>query len=281
MEELYQNGEKVLYDDLKYLINLSSQISSFTKKKECDEIVEYASNFYAKNSMAACTVLNILDEKLTCNEKTYIDIPTAYTVLRSIFEGYVNFNYIFEVENIEKIKLNIWLCKKNAEHEKIKMQESLGAGNDDFVEAAFQKIENYKNKIKSLDYFNDKISKSEQESILNTQDWKYKPLGAVKRAKISSIHESNAELIFKYTSNFSHAEPFALEVINSLSSGDDDFKEHINRILIITISLLSKTLELYSKINPMIKEMFVNNDQFNLILRSYWELLEKKLNESN
>lgn len=259
------------------VISSSLKISVKTTGLRCTRAQQLASDFLTKNAMVSLTVWNIINPKnieefpiIRDSFKIY-DFPSAHVLIRTLFEGYINMNYVLidPVSDEEReFRLDLW--DKHALLERQKMGSSIGSQHKKLGKEKMQ-IDAYTKSIRNSRYFR-ALSKSEQQSFLDTHKWT--KINTIERADKANIHRSQSEFIFKFCSNYAHSESYALMQIYSVRSVQMA-QELIRLPMSFTEMFLSLTLNLFAKLQP-VAESIIKNDQELLKIIDFWENLKTK-----
>ena len=265
-------------ESLHHIISFALKISFDTSGIDCTRQQAIASDFLLKNSMVSLTLWNIIFTKdskefpiITESFKVH-DFPSAYVLIRTLFEGYINMYYLLidPVSDCEcGFRVNLW--DRHALIERQKMGNSLGSKHEQIAREKEQ-IEQYTHRIKNSDYFNN-LSEKDQKSYLTTEKWtKLKKADLARRA---GIHKTQSEFIYKLLSNYAHCDPFALMQIHCIDSPDLAERFMRKTPLDYTEMFLSLTLNIFGKIFPKGKSMIIRDDDLMKII-DFWEELKTK-----
>jgi len=262
---------------LQKVILSSLKISVKTTGLRCNRAQQLASDFLTKNTMVSLTVWNInnptsIEEfPMIRNSFKIYDFPSAYVLVRTLFEGYINMNYVLidPISDEEReFRLNLW--DKHGLLERQKMASSIGSQPKQ-LEIEKRQIDAYTKSIANSQYFKN-LPGSEQQSFLHTDKWT--KLGTIKRADKANIHRSQSEFIYKFLSNYAHSESYALMQIHSVRS-----VEMAQKLMCLPMAFTemfqSLTLNLFAKLQPVAKSM-IEDDQDLLCIIDFWEGLKTK-----
>lgn len=262
---------------LKKIISSAIKISSKTYNMPCTRAQELAADFLTKNTMASLTIWNIINPKnisdFKVNNSSFkmYDLPSLYVVIRTLFEGYLNMNYILldpESEEERELRLNLW--DRHALYERKKMSNFVGTQNKK-LKLELEKIEEYTNRIKNSPYVK-KQPKNRRQSLIERHNWC--KLKKVQLAKKANIHKSQAEFMYKFLSNYVHSDSYSLMQINSYDSVDT-VKKFLQLPINFTEMSMSLTIDTFSKMIPKAHKI-VNNDEELVKIILLWNNLKKQ-----
>ena len=259
------------------VISSALRISYDTTGLPCSRTQECASDFLTKNTMVSWTIWNIVNPKNTeefpmvrDSFKIY-DLPSAWVLVRTLFEGYVNMNYLLidRVSNEErKFRLDFW--DRHALLERKKMAIFIGSQHKK-LEADKKQSDEYTESIRDSKYFK-ALPPSKQQSFMHMDGWT--DTGTIQRADKADIHRSQSEFIFKFCSNYAHSESYALMQIHAVRSTEE--AQRLRRLpTSFTEMFLSLTLRLFAKLQPAAESM-VEGDQDLVRIIDFWESLKTK-----
>ena len=255
----------------------SLKISVKTTGLRCNRTQQLASDFLTKNTMVSLTVWNVINPKsieefpMIGNLFKIYDLPSAYVLIRTLFEGYINMNYVLidPISDEEReFRLDLW--DRHGLLERQKIASSIGSQPKQ-LEIEKRQIDAYTKCIGNSQYFKN-LPESEQQSFLHMHKWT--KLTTIERADKANIHRSQAEFIFKFCSNYAHSESYALMQIYSVHSVE--MAQELMRLPMgFTEMFLSLTLKLFAKLQPVAKPM-IEDDQDLLCIIDFWEGLKTK-----
>lgn len=259
------------------VISAAARISCRTTGLPCTRAQELASDFLTKNLMVGISIWNIVNPKDVQEfpdispSFTIWDFPSAYVLIRTLFEGYVNMHYILidpESEEDKRLRIDLW--DRHALLERQKMGSSIGSKHKK-LEAEKSQIEVYTKSIRESTCVQS-LQEEERKSLINTSKWT--TLKALDRAAKAGIHKSQSEFVFKFLSNYSHCEAYALMQIHSVHS-DEQAKELMNLPIRFTEMFLSLTLNAFATIQPLAKPIIEKDGVLEEII-DFWEELKAK-----
>ncbi|MBU4485559.1 MAG: FRG domain-containing protein [Candidatus Delongbacteria bacterium] len=258
-----------LINDLKYLISNSIEILNLMNDYDFGKSAEYAFYFLIHNYTKAQTILGIIENK------KFKDIPSATILLRSIFEGYINMYDIFSIDLLEQEKeIKIARAKAISDYETKVFLDYIDEHPSEDKDYFLIKIDNWKNSIRNMEYFKN-LNDEDKNYYIDIENWfnkKYKG-ETIDKAKNAGINENNANLICQYSSNYLHADPYAIGEIEIFAKNGIP-NCFITSLLIQTIAILAKTINLFTQTT---QENEITSDRFRTILALYWEKMEKDL----
>jgi hypothetical protein len=115
----FDDFEKTMID-FRCIIDLAIRVSDLVKDNNGNEKDIIASNIFAKSTMSALSIWSMTEESSdnVFKRKVY-DIPSAFILLRSIFEAYKVFNHILVSPLSEEEKeLRIFLFRRHSMYER-------------------------------------------------------------------------------------------------------------------------------------------------------------------
>jgi len=259
-----QSFEKVL--------NHSIFVSKETRRIPCTRAEQEASVFLHKNIMSAYTLFHILypspNASLPALSRGAVvfDFPTAYVIARAMFEAYVNMHFLLidPVSDEEReFRLDRW--DKHALTERQKMGSAMGSTNPRLAEEAEQ-IRELDSRITGSQYFA-KLPANEQQSIRNSPRWT--STDVMERADKASIHRSQSEFLYKFLSNYSHSESYALMQLHGV-----DTMEEARGLCELAARFgemfLSLTLDGFARLNAKVRELVSQNPEVVEVIK-FWE----------
>lgn len=253
------------------------KISADTAGLPCSRAQELGSDFLTKNTMLSLTIWHIINPQniqgfpITSDSFKVYDFPSAHVLIRTLFEGYINMNYVLidpKSDEEREFRLNLW--DRHALLERQKMASSIGSQHKK-VKRGERRIDVYAESIKNSQYFRT-LPGDEQQSFLNMHKWT--KLNTIQRADKANIHRSQSEFIYKFLSNYAHSEAFALMQIHSVFSVQ--MAQKLMRFPIrFTEMFLNLTLKLFAKLHPVATSI-IESDQDLLEIIDLWEDLKRK-----
>lgn len=185
---------------LRKVIESALEISIKTTGKPVNRMQKTASDFLTKNTLVSLTIWNIGNPK-PMNEFpnvgqsfSVLDFPSAFVLVRTLFESYINMNYVFndpKSDDEREFRLNLW--DRHALIERQKMASFVGSkisklGNE------LQQIDEYEKLIKRSRCFL-ALSERDQNYFLHKKKWtRLKTIERADRAGINS-NLSNLRLL--------------------------------------------------------------------------------------
>jgi len=270
-------------ESLHKVISSALNISVKTTGLPCNRAQQLASDFLTKNTMVSLTIWNIINPKNTkefpvvkSSFKAY-DFSSANVLVRTLFEGYINMNYVLidSVSDEEKeFRMNLW--DRHGLLERQKMGTSIGSRPKQF-QIDKRQINIYTKSITNSQYFKN-LPKSEQQSFLNMDKWT--KLKTLERADRANIHRSQSEFIFKFLSNYAHSESYALMQIYSVRS-TQTAQELMRLPMGFTEMFLSLTLKLLAKLQPVAMSTMEGDRELLDIIESWEDMKTKDLKKSS
>jgi hypothetical protein len=276
------NVEIACKKSLQKVISSAINISFLTTGIEVNRGQKIAYDFLTKNTMVAITIWNIIDEnnvfKINNKKKNFPDFSSALVMVRSLFEGYINMYYLLiapETEEEKEFRLNMW--DRHGLLERQRMANYIGS-DDKKLEYENEKIDEYNKKIFESSYFKE-MSKPDKQGYKNTNNWTRK--SALDRADIANIDRSQSEFIYKFLSNYSHSESYALMQINSVVNHKTAEDLVDNLPIRFTEMFLSLTINIYSKMFSKISDYINEEKHLMNIIKQWNELKSKDLKKIN
>ena len=264
-------------ETLRHVISSALKISYDTTGIPSTRSQQVASDFLLKSSLASPTLWNIIfpqnirDFPAVAQSFLVHDFPSAYVLIRTLFEGYINMYYLLIDPITEsELRFRLYIWDRHALFERQKMGKSLGSQIDQLEEVKLQ-IEKYNELIKTSEYYS-KLSAREQAFYLKEGKWT--KLTKLDLAKIAGFHESQTEFIYKLLSNYTHSEQFALMQIHSIMDPKESAR-FMKVVIRFTEIFLCLTLNIFGKVFPLGKSMI---EQDNKLMETieFWEELKSK-----
>lgn len=262
---------------LRKVISASGQVSCRTTGLPCSRAQELASDFLLKNVMVSLTIWNIVNPddveefpEISPSFKMW-DSPSAYVLIRTLFEGYINMHHVLldpESEKERRLRMDLW--DRHALLERQKMGCSIGSRHDK-LERERSQIKTYTKSIRESTFVQN-LPEQERESLINMHKWT--KLTTLDRADRAGIHRSQSEFIFKFLSNYAHCEAYSLMQIHSIQT-DEQARQLMDVPIRFTEMLLSLTLRAFAAIQPLAKPI-IQKDKVLEKTIDFWEELKAK-----
>lgn len=262
----------IIPNSFEKVLNHSILVSKETRGIPCTRAEQEASVFLHKNVLSGYTLFNILyptpNASLTALSKGALvfDFPTAYVIIRAMFEAYINMYFLLlDPISDEELEFRLDRWDKHALTERQRMGRVLRLKNPRLAEEAIQ-IKDLESRILNSQYFA-KLPRNVQQSIRNSHKWT--STNVLERADKACIHRSQSEFLYKYLSNYSHSEPYALMQLHDVNSIDDArfFCDYAARFGEMFLSL---TLNGFARLNAKAREMVPHFSKVAIIIK-FWE----------
>ncbi len=263
------------------VILCASRISYDTSGLRCTRAEKQASDFLTKNVMASLTLWNIVNPKKTEDfpivKGLYgvFDFPSAWVLVRTLFEGYINMNYLLIDPRSNKereFRLDLW--DRHGLLERQRMAHSIGS-HDKKLETNKKQIDELTESIRGSKYFNI-LSLSKQQAVLCGPGWT--DVKTLSRADKANIHRSQSEFLFKFCSNYAHCESFALMQVHAVRSSNE-----AQKLMSLPMSFvemfLSLTLKLFGELQQMAKPVIIGDQDLTRIIDFWHDLKTKNFKE--
>ncbi len=261
----------VVQNSFEKVLNQSILVSKETRRIPCTRGEQEASVFLHKNVMSGYTLFHILNPTpnatFTALSKGAVvfDFPTAYVIARAMFEAYANMYFLLidPVSDEEReFRLDRW--DKHALTERQKMGTAIGSTNQRLAEEA-EHIKQLDSAILNSRYFT-KLPPNEQQSIRDSPKWT--SVDILERADKACIHRSQSEFLYKFLSNYSHAESYSLMQLHDASI--EESHEFCKQAAGYGEMFLALTLDAFSRLNAKARELLTQNPEVVLVIK-FWE----------
>ncbi len=266
-------------ESFKKVLRSALNVSNLTTEQSCDRGQREGSLFLLKNCLSGVTFYRILFPTPISEfpeVAPYLminDFPTAYTIVRAMFEAYANMFYLLiepKSEEEKEHRLDLWEC--HGLSETLKMGKKMKI-DDSLLKEPREKYIKLKSKITSSDYFK-KLPESVHQSIRDSDKWN-KEKDKVALAVKSGFHISQAEFVYKFLSNYTHSESYSLTQIGAVKSAEHSEKLLNGYAKTFTEMLLALTLNAFASIYPPAKGI-IQNDVELLEIIDAWEKTKKQ-----
>lgn len=243
---VFEFGSK---NSLFLLIRRSTKINKDTTGTEEDESKRIAHIFFSRNLLTTITIWNIIEPpplmipEFRSEMTQFHDASSAFTLVRNLFESYVNMHHLLidnQNESERELKLLLWNRHYREERKKMAEFRSL---KDIKLEKEKTEIEEINRKILQNQHYKT-LKKGQQKHIEDNKNWSL--LNFIERAKRSNIQEKQVQYMYKFLSNYAHSESFAIMQYSSIKNPN----EAIETLHILPVAyaeaLLSFTLEIFT-----------------------------------
>jgi len=260
---------------LKKVISASMNISIQASGKPCSRAQSIACDFLLKNTLVAVSIWSLinprnLDDFGIGNNQIVHDFPSAFVLVRTLFEGYINMYYLLvNPRSDEERDFRLFIWERHALLERQKMGKFLGSTHDKLADEK-NKIQQLTKKITSSNYFK-KLSKPNEKWIRKEKEWT--ETSVFERADIAEIDRSQYKFIYKFLSNYVHSEAYALMQISSIRS-PNTASSFMKIPLQYTEMFLSLTLSVTKSIVP-VAQGCIGSDKILCKIIDYSEDLKK------
>lgn len=255
-----------------HLVSIATKVSYDVSEMPCDDLQGIASGFLLKSTLTCRTILRIaLPPRDIEYGKIYIpatiyDFPSAYILTRSVYENYINQYYLLldDIDGtIRKFRVLAW--RLHAAFERKTMLESIGSSK--YIDDLNREIDLFSDEVKKLPYFK-RLPRNKQERYLRKRN-KWDDFNQTDVAVRSGIHLSQVKAMYKYTSNYVHSGPFAIQQILEVRSGEETKSLLFNPIWFSEM-FLALTLDASARIFPPINEI-LSQDQYVMTILLFWK----------
>lgn len=190
-------------ESLFLLIRKCTEINKISIGKEENESKQIAHIFFSRNLLTTITLWNIIEPppmiipEFRLEMTQFHDASSAFTLVRNLFESYVNMHHLL-MDNETKFEkeLKILLWNKHFREERRKMAEFRNL-KDEKLEKEKIEIEQINNRIHQNQHFKS-LSGVQQKHLANNKNRSL--LTFVERAKRSNIHEKKVQYLYKFLS---------------------------------------------------------------------------------
>ncbi|QQS37587.1 MAG: hypothetical protein IPM56_06435 [Ignavibacteriales bacterium] len=259
------------------ILDISIYLSKLTRKVSCSRKASECSIFFQKNILSAYTVFTIYNPKPVISlpalsvGAVFQDFPSAFVIVRSMFESYINMCYLlFDSVSEEEIEHRLDLWEKHGLVEQNILLKYRNVHKEKINEN-LSDIEEIRSKIlKSKHFIN--LSDSDKQSISYSDKWTR--LNKMQLAEKAEISLSLSQFIYKFLSNYTHSEAFSLMQIKSVSSFDESVQLSTLPKLFAEM-ILALTLCKFTKLNLFDKKILTKDKEIIRIIR-YWSITSKK-----
>lgn len=267
--------------ELRKFLDFNFGVSKDFRGKKCDIDLKLATDFHHKILLTGYTLYyifyprpNDIFEKLTKRAVTY-DFPSAYSLLRVVYEAYVNCYFIlFGAQSDSEKKYRILRWDIHELKERLKLLETIKSSNPQINEMKTD-LDDLTNKLKSNDYFTNLKEKSRKE-ILESNKWSKKNIN--EKAKSTEIHPTISEYLYKHTSNFIHSDPISIAQLHAATTQEEiDILLDVPKKIIIMFTALS--LDVLIRLSEDIKSVVTNNKEANDTVILYKSLSKLKFDD--
>ncbi len=259
----------------------ASKISYDTSGLRCTRAEKQASDFLTKNVMASLTLWNITNPKKTEDFPIVKDLcglfdsPSAWVLVRTLFEGYINMNYLLiDPQSNEEREFRLDLWDRHGLLEWQRMARSIGS-HDKKLEPDKKQIDELTESIRDSKYFKI-LSPPKQQTILCGPGWT--DVKTLLRADKANIHRSQSGFLFKFCSNYAHSESFALMQIHAVRS-PKEAQKRMSLPMSFVEMFMSLTLKLFGELQPVAQPVITSDQDLMRIIDFWHDLKTKELKE--
>ncbi|MDY0140614.1 MAG: DUF5677 domain-containing protein [Bacteroidales bacterium] len=245
-------------ESFKFILQKSVEINVITTGVPVDNYSALCHSFYTKNLLTAISIDRIIHPSSTIikNHKLieidFYDPMSALTIVRSLFESYVNMYYLL-VDNIsedEKLfKFLLW--ERFWRSERKTMAELLKSQNIKLDKENQEIVEIEKELFSSKFY--ESLSIKLQQFYVDRKNWTN--LNFIDRAKRTNINSERVQYMYKYLSQYTHSNSFALMQFSSVDKNDGAISGLNSIASCYTELLLSLTLDILSDYFEQVKKI--------------------------
>ncbi|PKK83486.1 MAG: hypothetical protein CVT49_08170 [candidate division Zixibacteria bacterium HGW-Zixibacteria-1] len=238
------------YKDYLRILRFSAIESIKNTGKLCTSEQEIASSFLTRQVITGFSLKEILkgvsvdDVIRTFVGRQIFDFSSAHILCRTLFEGYINFFYLFfsTSDKDEKDFIHLYF-RYHSIMERIKGLSALKSKNPRLSEFQNESKE-YKEKILGNKYF-DRLKQKEKNGILDAKS--FTRLKIKELTILAGFHESFYQTFYNVTSWHTHSNPASIEQVNAVRSPEDS-KELISLPLEWSTLFLGLSINAVSKI---------------------------------
>lgn len=260
------------------LIAFSLKIISDHTNIQTDRRGEFADNFLTKNTINAITISNIVFPNpiqlpiISISPLLLYDLSSAYVLVRSLFESYINFHYLLiDKSTPEEKELKYLLWDRHVFTERIKMSRYRNTVRY-HIEADEKLVANLINQINSNAHFKS-LSLNDQKRILKEN--KYSLLFVPEKSIRAGINENHTRFLYKFLSNYAHSDPFSIMQFNAVTNSGEAKGLIEGLPLIYAEAFLSLSISLYSNIFTDVKTYIESNTLLKTKIHFYSNWLKK------
>lgn len=255
-----------------------ADLSIHLQDKPCQPWQQKANVFLTRSAMMGMTLYrtvfpNSADFTQFLPKGVIHDYISAWNIVRSVFEGYINMNYLFVDPKTPELRdFRLLLAERHAICERVKMAMSSGITGAKLEEQRFR-LRAIEQELFRSKTFNDLKSRIQKEIRKGTL-WACDAPHALNRADRAGVDRSQSEYLYKMSSNHVHAENLSLEQIAAVN-GPEGGRPLIELPKIYGIMYLALTLSTMAKVAEEAKH-FVGIDQELVLLVQAWEEHKKQ-----
>ncbi|MCI0330485.1 MAG: DUF5677 domain-containing protein [candidate division Zixibacteria bacterium] len=269
-----------MLDDASFVKVLGSalNVSKQTTEQSCTRGQREGSLFLLKNCLSGLTLFRIFNPT-DFSEFPQVgpsfkvnDFPTAYVIIRTMFETYINMYYVLiepKREAEKEHRLDLWECHGYAQT--LIMGKTFGL-QDDALKVTEGNYRQIKKKIISSDFYKS-LSKKKKESI-KADEWNPN-VNKVALAIRSGFHPTQARFFYKFLSNYAHSERYSL-----MQMGEVKSPQHSEGLLnsfpkTFAEMLLALTVNAFAKMYSPAMDLIAKDEELLKILNG-WEKAKRK-----
>ncbi len=192
---------------------IGKKLETLKKNMKTKENVDIMTSIllFEKIKITADSILKISPYSIYDREKNYIwDLSSVAVLSRNIIENYNMVFYLVleKIDSSEK-KFREMLCELHSLVEKIKMYFNLEV-DQEIIELQQDKIDSLRKKIKENKFYKS-LHFEKKKEILRGKQIFYFPKHILYKKIDVGIGSKNMEFLYRFTSNYVHTSPFAIE----------------------------------------------------------------------
>lgn len=247
--------------ELRSFLDFNFGVSKEFRGKECGIDLMLATDFHHKILLTGYSLYYIFYPrpndifKNLSNRAIIYDFPSAFSLLRIIYEAYVNCYFILFGSVVEREKYyRILRWNIHELQERLKLLDIIKSTNEQ-INSIKVELDELIRSLKSNEYFM-KFNDKTKNQILNSNSWTKKNI--VEKAKATEIHPTISNYLYKYTSNFIHSDPISLAQLHAVTTQSEiDILLDVPKKFIMMFSALS--LDVLMKLSPDINNVVSTN----------------------
>ncbi|MFW5805226.1 MAG: DUF5677 domain-containing protein [Bacteroidales bacterium] len=269
------------YSTFEFLLNKALYLNQKTIGLAVDKYSALCHNFFTKNLLTAISISKLVHPSPNIylhpvyRTFTFNDPMSALTLVRNMFEAYVNMYYLLiNNSTVDEKEFKFLLWERFWRSERQKMAELKNMENDKIVKER-NEIEEISNRLIKHEYYN-KLNEKQQKYFLYPKNWSN--YNMTDRAKMTNIEKNKAEYMYKFLSQYAHSNSFAMMQFGSVENNNGFEKGITDLVMSYTEVILALTIDI-SKQKFVEIESEINEDQKLKLLINLWKSYYSKPKE--
>jgi hypothetical protein len=272
----YFFGTKDSYD---YLRKIAIKINSACGQQNTNNYGLLAYGVLTKCLICSETLSNIIFPNpklivgLSIRPIILYDLPSAYVLIRSMFESYVNLYYVLVAnETAEEKEFKFLLWQRHSRQERKRMAEYINK-NSPILKKEEKEIELLNKRILLNNYYTN-LPKKKQQFYSENNNWTN--LNITNRAIKCGISKSNISFIYKFLPSYAHSESFSSTQFNSIKSPNQAKKLIEGFPLMFAEAFLCMICDLNKPYFQRAQEIIDNEPYLNQLVTFWKDYLKKE-----